>query len=384
LKLADPEDMKKSKAGTLSKDNPFHLEKEGSTIRISGRIDVYSSNELYNQLRSLCDVKESLGYTIELENVEQLDSGGVQALTHFMQEMSSRKVQIDISTKDETIERKFDLFQFEEKSHAHTEKSPGFFEFIGSSMREFWRDFVMDFLFLVADVMYWTVVDIFRRDGRRKGSFVQQANNIGVNAISIVGPLSFIIGLVLALQSAAQIRNFGANIFIVDLTVIAMMREMGPLITAIILAGRSGSAIAAEVSTMKVTSELEALQTMALNPVRFVIVPKMHGGLVTVPFLTILADVLGILGGMLVAFYFLDISPYVFINRIGTVLENRDIIIGFFKSLVFISIVVMTGSFFGLKVEHGAEGVGMVTTKAVVVSITLVIIADSILGLIFY
>jgi phospholipid/cholesterol/gamma-HCH transport system permease protein len=242
----------------------------------------------------------------------------------------------------------------------------------------------MDFLFLVADVMYWTVVDIFRRDGRRKGSFVQQANNIGVNAITIVGPLSFIIGLVLALQSAAQIRNFGANIFIVDLTVIAMMREMGPLITAIILAGRSGSAIAAEVSTMKVTSELEALQTMALNPVRFVIVPKMHGGLVTVPFLTILADVLGILGGMLVAFYFLDISPYVFINRIGSVLENRDIIIGFFKSLVFISIVVLTGSFFGLKVEHGAEGVGLVTTRAVVVSITLVIVADSILGLIFY
>ena len=237
--------------------------------------------------------------------------------------MSNRNVQIDISTNDETIERKFDLFQFEEKSHIHTEKSPGFFEFMGSSMRDFWSYFVMDFLFLVADVMYWTVVDIFRTDGRRKGSFVQQANNIGVNAISIVGPLSFIIGLVLALQSAAQIRNFGANIFIVDLTVIAMMREMGPLITAIILAGRSGSAIAAEVSTMKVTSELEALQTMALNPVRFVIVPKMHGGLVTVPFLTILADVLGIFGGMLVAFYFLDISPYVFINRIGTVLENR-------------------------------------------------------------
>lgn len=376
--------MKKSKAGTFAKDSPFQIENEGSIIRISGRVDVYSSNELYNQLLRLCQDKASPSYTLELDKIDQLDSGGVQALTHFIQEMSSRNVEIEISTSDETIERKFDLFQFEEKPLTQTGKSPGIFESIGSGMRAFWRDFVMDFLFLVADVMYWTVVDLFRRDGRRKGSFVQQANNIGVNAIVIVGPLSFIIGLVLALQSAAQIRNFGANIFIVDLTVIAMMREMGPLITAIILAGRSGSAIAAEVSTMKVTSELEALQTMALNPVRFVIVPKMHGGLVTVPFLTILADVLGILGGMLVAFYFLDISPYVFINRIGTVLENRDIIIGFFKSLVFISIVVMTGSFFGLKVEHGAEGVGMVTTKAVVVSITLVIVADSILGLIFY
>lgn len=376
--------MKKSKAGTFAEDSPFQIEKEGSIIRISGRVDVYSSNELYNQLLRLCQDKESTSYTLELDKIEQLDSGGVQALTLFIQKMSSRNVEIEISTSDEAIEQKFDLFQFQEKPPTHTEKSPGIFESIGSGMRAFWRDFVMDFLFLVADVMYWTVVDLFRRDGRRKGSFVQQANIIGVNAIVIVGPLSFIIGLVLALQSAAQIRNFGANIFIVDLTVIAMMREMGPLITAIILAGRSGSAIAAEVSTMKVTSELEALQTMALNPVRFVIVPKMHGGLVTVPFLTILADVLGILGGMLVAFYFLDISPYVFINRIGTVLENRDIIIGFFKSLVFISIVVLTGSFFGLKVEHGAEGVGMVTTKAVVVSITLVIVADSILGLIFY
>jgi phospholipid/cholesterol/gamma-HCH transport system permease protein len=376
--------MKKSKAGTFAKDSPFQIENEGRIIRICGRVDVYSSNELYNQLLRLCQNKESTSYTLELDKIEQLDSGGVQALTLFIEKMSSRNVEIEISTSDETIERKFDLFQFEEKPPTHTEKSPGIFESIGSGMRAFWRDFVMDFLFLVADVMYWTVIDLFRRDGRRKGSFVQQANNIGVNAIVIVGPLSFIIGLVLALQSAAQIRNFGANIFIVDLTVIAMMREMGPLITAIILAGRSGSAIAAEVSTMKVTSELEALQTMALNPVRFVIVPKMHGGLITVPFLTILADVLGILGGMLVAFYFLDISPYVFINRIGTVLENRDIIIGFFKSLVFISIVVLTGSFFGLKVEHGAEGVGMVTTKAVVVSITLVIVADSILGLIFY
>ena len=376
--------MKKNRTDTLAKDRSFHLEKEGTIIRVSGKIDVYSSNELYNQLISLCQIKESSKYTIELDNVEQLDSGGVQTLTHFIHEMSNHNVRIDISTHEETIERKFDLFQFEEKSHSYTRRSPGIFEFIGVNVRNFWRYFVMDFLFLVADVMYWTVVDIFRKDGRRKGSFVKQANHIGVNAISIVGPLSFIIGLVLALQSAAQIRNFGANIFIVDLTVIAMMREMGPLITAIILAGRSGSAIAAEISTMKVTSELEALETMALNPVRFVIVPKMHGGLITVPFLTILADVLGILGGMLVAYHFLDISPIVFINRIGSVLENRDIIIGVFKSLVFISIVVLTGSFFGLKVEHGAEGVGMVTTRAVVVSISLVIVADSILGLIFY
>jgi phospholipid/cholesterol/gamma-HCH transport system permease protein len=208
--------------------------------------------------------------------------------------------------------------------------------------------------------------------------------HIGVNAVYIVGAMSFIIGLVLALQSAAQLRNFGANIFIVDLTVIAMMREMGPLITAILVAGRSGSSIAAEVATMKVTSELDALKTMALNPIRFVIIPKMYGSFVTMPFLTIIADVLGILGGMLIAYFYLDITPVVFINRMGESLYNRDILIGIFKSLIFAGLIVLTGSFFGLRVTEGAEGVGKVTTLAVVVAIALVIVADSILGLIFY
>ena len=135
---------------------------------------------------------------------------------------------------------------------------------------------------------------------------------------------------------------------------------------------------------MKVTSELDALTTMALNPIRFVIVPKMHGALFTIPLLTILADVFGIIGGMVVAYFYLDIAPLVFYNRMGESLFIRDILTGFIKSFVFASLVVSTGSYFGYQVKEGAEGVGKVTTLAVVVAISLVIIADSILGLIFY
>jgi phospholipid/cholesterol/gamma-HCH transport system permease protein len=135
---------------------------------------------------------------------------------------------------------------------------------------------------------------------------------------------------------------------------------------------------------MKVTSELDALKTMGLHPVRFVVIPKMHGSLLTMPFLTMLANIMGILGGMLIAYSFLDISPQVFVNRMTDSLYARDIYIGIFKSLVFASLIVLTGTFFGLRVKEGAEGVGKVTTTAVVTSIGLVMIADSIMGLLFY
>jgi phospholipid/cholesterol/gamma-HCH transport system permease protein len=163
-----------------------------------------------------------------------------------------------------------------------------------------------------------------------------------------------------------------------------MMREMGPLITAILVAGRSGSAIAAEIATMKVTSELDALTTMALNPIRFVVVPKMHGAIATLPFLTVLANLMGIIGGMVVAYFYLDISPDIFMNRMSESLFIRDILTGFAKSLFFAGIIVLTGTYYGFHVDKGAEGVGKVTTSAVVVAITLVIIADSIFGLLFY
>jgi phospholipid/cholesterol/gamma-HCH transport system permease protein len=263
-------------------------------------------------------------------------------------------------------------------------KRPIFFERIGEKVINFISVTLKDFLFLMSDVLFWTVLDLFKSKTRRKGELVNQAVLIGVKAVPIVGIMAFLIGLVLALQSAAQLRSFGANIFIVDLTVIAMMREMGPLITAILVAGRSGSAIAAEIATMKVTEELDALKTMALNPIRFIMVPKMQAGMITVPFLTIFANVMGVAGGMIIAFLILDITPVVFINRMGDSLYARDIATGILKSIIFAVIIVLIGCCFGSRVEKGAEGVGRVTTAAVVVAISLVILADSVLGLMFY
>jgi len=321
---------------------------------------------------------------IELDDLKNIDSAGVTALEYLKNKIEGKGIDVTIRGGSESIRTKMNMFSSRQSPDTVEEKPPGFAEYLGDHFYRFFTISLFEFLTLTADVWFWTLKDLVYRKARRKGEVTVQSINIGVNAVPIVGALSFIIGLVLALQSAAQLRNFGANIFIVDLTVIAMMREMGPLITAILVAGRSGSAIAAEIATMKVTSEIDALTTMGLNPIRFVVVPKMHGAILTIPFLTILADILGILGGMTVAYFYLDITPEVFYNRMGESLYNRDIFTGFIKSVLFASIIVLTGTYYGFKVKEGAEGVGKVTTAAVVVAISLVIVADSILGLIFY
>jgi len=321
---------------------------------------------------------------INLDNLTRIDSAGVAALFYLQGKLSKLNKNLQISGGSQSIRKKLDLFSYQKSPATKKKEKISIFEFIGDRFLNLYYQYITSYFTLAADIIFWSVTDIFKPKAHRKGEFYNQAVHIGVNAVFIICTLSFIIGLVIALQSAAQLRNFGANIFIVDLIVISMMREMGPLITAILVAGRSGSAIAAEIATMKVTSELDAIKTMALNPIRFVIVPKIHGSVVTVPFLTILADAMGILGGMLIAYLYLDIGPNVFINRMGETIYNKDILIGILKSLIFAVLIVLTGSYFGLSVKEGAEGVGKVTTLAVVVAISIVIVADSIIGLIFY
>jgi phospholipid/cholesterol/gamma-HCH transport system permease protein len=322
--------------------------------------------------------------TIDLSDLQYIDSAGTTAIYHLTKLLKQQNIVVNTTGASASVNEKLKLFILPDQIAENPKATEGFLYRIGESTIEFFKNYIRDFFLLMADVFYWSIVDLFNGNQRRKGSFVHQAISIGVNAVPIVISLSFIIGLVLALQSAAQLQNFGANIFIVDLIVISMLGEMGPLITAILVAGRSGSAIAAEIATMKVTSETDALQTMGLNPIRFVVVPKIYGSLLTMPFLTVLANVFGISGGMLAAYLYLDITPEVFFNRMPEALYQKDILTGLIKSLVFGAIVVLTGTFFGSNVENGAEGVGKATTKSVVAAIAMVIVADMVLGLIFY
>ncbi len=254
---------------------------------------------------------------------------------------------------------------------------------LGEKVYQFWEA-AGDLLLLVSESAYWSIVGLFSSSGHRKGSVSAQALAIGVGALPVIALISFLVGVVLALQSAAQLRQFGANIYVADLVVISMAREMGPLMTAILLAGRSGAAIAAEIATMTVSEEIDALRTMGINPIRYVVVPKVIGITITAPLLTISAVVIGILGGFIISLGMLDLTPQSFYYEAVTALFMKDIRTGLVKSLVFAWLIVILAAHFGLRVKGGAEGVGRATTKAVVAAIFAVIVADCALGLLFY
>jgi phospholipid/cholesterol/gamma-HCH transport system permease protein len=349
------------------------------SLRIS---DIDNDKELLlSKLHSYQD--ETL--QIDLSRLTSIDSAGVAYLQHIIHLFDEKKRQIEIVNIPDKIGVVIETFSAALPKRLVDTDKENFFEKIGDHSYHFFNVILRDYIYLMADLFYWSVVDIFsRKKAHRRGEIINQAVLIGVNAVPIIGLISLLIGLVLALQSAAQLRQFGANIFMVDLIVIAMTHEMGPLITAIMIAGRSGSAIASEVGTMVITEEVDALKSMALNPVRYVVVPKMHASVFTLPFLTILADFMGIIGGMIVSYFYLDLSITTFYNRMSTVLFSKDIFTGTFKSIIFAIIIVQTGSYYGFHVRGGSEAVGRYTTAAVVTSIFLVILADSILGLIFY
>jgi phospholipid/cholesterol/gamma-HCH transport system permease protein len=258
-----------------------------------------------------------------------------------------------------------------------------FFGWFGRKLLEFLERLFFIYR-LILDSMYWTFAAPVLGKGLRVGSAFDEMVKVGVTAIPIVVLISFSIGLILAMQAAYQLEQFGATIFTADLVAVAQTRELGPLMTAIIVAGRSGSGIAAEIGTMKVGEEIEALQSMGFNPIKFLVVPKLLALAVMVPCLTIISDLIGIAGGTSIAVLSLNLGLTRYLNRTLFALVFKDLITGLIKSLVFAGLIGLTGCYMGFMVEGGAEGVGRRTTQSVVVSIFLIILADAFFTLIFY
>lgn len=205
----------------------------------------------------------------------------------------------------------------------------------------------------------------------------------GFDALPIVGLLSFLLGIVVAYQGADQLRQYGANIFVADLIGLSMLREFGPLITAIIIAGRSGSAYAAQIGTMAVTEEIDAMRTLGIAPLELLVLPKLLALLIVMPLLTVFADVLGVFGGMIMAQQQLGVGFGDFLDRFVKAVSVTSFLIGICKAPVFAVIIVMVGCFQGFRTQGGADSVGRQTTRSVVQSIFLVIVADALFSVAF-
>jgi phospholipid/cholesterol/gamma-HCH transport system permease protein len=234
---------------------------------------------------------------------------------------------------------------------------------------------------LTAEVFFWSAVGVVRTAQRRKHSVLEQCWNIGVQSLPLVALLSVILGVILSLQSAIQLRTFGANIYVANLMSISMVNEMGPMMTAILLAGRSGSAIASEVATMKVSEEIEALEVMGIDPIRYVVVPKFLAMTLSIPILVAFSIYLGIGGGIVVGATALDIAPEIFVSRAANAVGVSNIVRSLTKSVFFGWVIVVIGSYYGFSVSGGAEEVGRATTMAVVYSIITVIVLDALFSL---
>jgi phospholipid/cholesterol/gamma-HCH transport system permease protein len=237
---------------------------------------------------------------------------------------------------------------------------------------------------LSAKAAYWTFVAPFKGRKVKWGNAIHQMVSAGVDSVPIVSLISLFIGIVMALQGAYQLEKFGASYYVTALVGVSMTRELGPLITAIVIAGRSGSAFAAELGTMKVSEEIDALEAMGLDSVRYLVVPKYLALLVMMPCLTLISDLMGILGGAIFEIIQLDQTFRMFLTATRDFLVMRDITTGLIKSLVFGLIITGVGCYEGFSVEGGAEGVGKATTSSVVVSIFLIIFADVIFTGVFY
>jgi len=243
---------------------------------------------------------------------------------------------------------------------------------------------IVGVLALFFDTLYWLVVGPFKKKmAKREGIFVQMVF-AGLGSLIIAFFVAFFTGIVIAMQSAYQLSRFGANIYVAPMVAVAIARELGPVLTALVVAGRVGAAIAAELGTMKVTEQIEALETMALNPVRFLVVPRFLGLLIMLPCLTVFADITGIFGGFLVGVFNLRLDPSRYITFSFQFLLWKDVWTGLVKSVVFGIIIAMIGCYMGLRTKGGAEGVGKSTTLSVVTSFILIILFDCIITGIFY
>lgn len=209
------------------------------------------------------------------------------------------------------------------------------------------------------------------------GETIKHVREAGAQAVPIVATITFLVGIVLAYQAAAQLEQFGAKVFVIDLVSIAVMREMSGLMAAVMVAGRSGSAFAAALGTMKLNEELDALRVMGLNPNQILVLPRVLGLLIALPLLTVLADLSGLAGGALIAIGALDISPTQFVERVVYSTGLDDFYAGLIKAPFFALLIAMVSVLRGLQVTHGAEELGRLTTKAVVQSIFLIIVADA-------
>jgi phospholipid/cholesterol/gamma-HCH transport system permease protein len=351
---------------------------------IEGRLDSASTGKIWRQAVETVERARSRQVALDATGIEYCDGAGIALLAQMRQRQQQAGGIFEIHGLRPEFQELLDAWRLEDLARFEPKPKPrtNLVEEVGRGVVQIWHD-TRALVAFVGELAAALVRAGFHLRRVRWDDTLRVAEAVGVNALPIVGLIGFLMGLIMAFQAAIPLGRFGAQVFVANLIGLSILREMGPLMTAIVLAGRSGSAFAAELGTMKVREEIDALITMGLDPVRFLVVPRVIAAVLMTPLLTIFADFIGVVGGSVVLMS-LGFSGTTFLHQLQSAVTYRDFLGGIVKSFVFGILVAGIGCLRGLETKTGARAVGESTTSAVVSGIILIVITDGIFSIMYY
>jgi phospholipid/cholesterol/gamma-HCH transport system permease protein len=346
----------------------FNLHKISAVTKRMDEYDISSVREVY----------------FDLDNVEFIDTAFALFIQKTKREFENKQIITHISSVQKEIQDTLYLVvkQIDTPTKTTLESNENILEILGKFSYKAFQSILVFFNFL-GKVFSTKIFYLRSYKNIRFKEIAFEINESGVKALPIIALTSFLIGLVVAYQSAYQLKMYGANIFLVDMLGISILRELAPLITAIVIAGRSGSAFTAQIGAMKITEELDAMRTMGFDPYVFLVMPRIIALIITMSILIFVADIMGILGGMIVANIDLAITPTLFLDRFLEAVDIKHFFVGIIKAPFFAFLIATIAIYRGLMVKDDTQSIGFNTTKSVVEAIFAVIVCDALFSIAF-
>ncbi|MBU0632100.1 ABC transporter permease [bacterium] len=350
-------------------------------VYLTGDLTLYTTSRLQKYIFSkLQNISE---LNIDLDGVTSIDTAGAIYINCLKSTLLDKNISISLTCKDEKILKTLnDIKSVVVNKKIPQQQKASFLENLGEDVYLRYKKF-LEFLTFFGQIVYGFFYTFKHIATLRYKEILFEINENAIKAFAIVGVTSFLVGVVTAYQSAYQLKIYGANIFIVDMLGISMFRELSPLLTAIVIAGRSGSAFTAQIGAMKITEELDAMRTMGFDPIAFLVLPRIIALMIMMPLLIFLSDVTSIFGGMIVAKLDLGISVSLFLDRFNEVIAAKHFFVGISKGPFFAFLIASIGVFRGMLVKDDTQSIGFNTTKSVVESIFAVIVCDAVFSIIY-
>ncbi|MBK8397190.1 MAG: MlaE family lipid ABC transporter permease subunit [Leptospiraceae bacterium] len=365
-------------------EHSFFIEQDNLVLEVKGILNVNSTPKIWEETDKILHDHKFKKLIINANGIHDCEGVGIALLFHFKKTAKRHHAEIQI----QGLEKKFeDLLNFftheaEVKALVNFQDNWSTPEKIGFQTVKVWEEakFIINFIGECAALLFFS----FRQPKKIKWLEVFKiSEHAGVNALPIILLIGFLLGLIMSFQSAIPMQRFGAEIFVANLVSMSLFRELGPLMTAVIIAGRTASSFSAEIGTMKVSEEIDAITTMGLNPLQFLVIPRLIAGILISPMLTIFFNLAGLIGCAVVMMS-LQYPFITFVNQVLSAVKNGDMIGGLFKATLFGAVISAIGCFHGLNTNTGASSVGESTTKSVVNGIISIAVLDGIFSVIFY